>query len=84
MITITDSRVAQNYKFYLKVINLPPFFISPLRDIKLSLNSEYIYKLPPATDKEKLPFRLIAKLDNGTSLPHNIQYVEANHTFEIS
>jgi len=82
-VTLTDSRLTNEYKFSLTVFNLPPYFERPLRDIKLSLNSDFIYKLPLATDKENLPFRVSATMEDGTPLPPNIQYIDANNTFEI-
>jgi hypothetical protein len=73
-VLLTDSRLTTEYKFSLTVENHAPYFEQKLRDIKLSLNSDFKYKLPLITDKENLPFRVIPTMEDGSPLPPNIFY----------
>jgi hypothetical protein len=83
-VALSDSRLSTEYKFFLIVENRAPYFEQKLRDIKLSLNSDFRYKLPLITDKESLPVRVVISMEDGSRLPPNIMYNEGEQTFEIS
>ena len=51
--------------------------------MRLPLNSDHEIRLPPATDKEKLPIKISASLADGSSLPPNIIFNDGNNTFQI-
>ena len=73
-VVLSDSRLTTEYKFSLTVENRAPYFEKNLRDIKLSLNSEFKYKLPLITDKENLPVRVTISMEDGSRLPPNINF----------
>jgi hypothetical protein len=43
-----------------------------------------VYRLPVITDREKLPVKVTARMEDGMPLPYNIQFDDANATFTIS
>lgn len=58
-LSLSDSKISNDYSFTVNVRNFPPFFEQPLKDLKLPLNTEYTYKLPFIIKKEKLPYKMI-------------------------
>ena len=82
-VILSDSKLINEYSFTVTVKNNAPYFEHSLRDLKLSLNSDYEYLLPPITDKEKLPFKVLVSLSNGHPLPSLVKFDEARMAIMI-
>jgi hypothetical protein len=82
-VILSDSLLTTEYTFFVTVSNKAPYFESEIKDIKLPLNTEFEYSLPVITEKEKLPYRIVVTLADGSKLPNNIIFNENNATIKI-
>jgi len=82
-IILSDSLLTKEYTISVTVSNKAPYFESEIKDIKLPLNTDFEYKLPIITEKEKLPYRIGVTLLDGSTLPNNIIFNENNVTIKI-
>jgi hypothetical protein len=82
-IILSDSKISQEFKFSCQVSNTPPYFVMPIKDLKLSLNVDFTYSLPMANDRENLPVKVTATQDDGRPLPDNIIFDETEQKFQI-
>ena len=82
-VILSDSKLTTQYQFVVNVLNSQPLFSSPLKDVKVPLNTELNLTLPAIDEKEKLPVRITTTMENGLPLPQNIQFNQESQTFLI-